>query len=418
MDHPSDSQLDHFLQGELPAEETQALVVHFLRGCSHCVNRLLDPPHALQHEEESGLPLPIPESPPAALWLELAALAPPQRLLALQKRRYRSPALAVWLTCLSRDQAPADPALALELAELALAVVDQLSLRSVLAQDLLSHLRATALAHVGNARRCLGLFPASLRAFLEAETAMAQAIPDPLQAADFHSLRSSLLKDLGRFEEAAQDLREAYRLAQDVAEPHSLGRICLKLGDLVGLSNSLQGLELLEEAERLIDFRREPMLRLALLHRRAWFLNDAGKSSQALEVFLEASPLYTASLVVRLRAMRSWLRGRIERSFGDCEQAAVYISRAVSLFYEIGAAHDHAVSSLDLADVYLRLGQAEAASQLLASSVPFLEGHLHAEGLTRWLALTAVAGRLTPELLAEASRYFRSFWHAPTTPGT
>ena len=130
-----------------------------------------------------------------------------------------------------------------------------------------------------------------------------------------------------------------------------------------------------------------------------------------MEVFRTTWPLYARSLEPRVKGMRNWLWARIERSFGDVVQAEVHLSRAVELFRELGAAHDHAISGLDLADVYLRLGQNQEAQQLLAASLLFLEEHLHAEGLQRWLAL--VSGSLTPPLLVEAAAYFRRYWNVP-----
>ena len=47
---------------------------------------------------------------------------------------------------------------------------------------------------------------------------------EALARAEFLSLRSSLYKDLGRFEAAARDLQTAYRVSRKLADSHSQGR--------------------------------------------------------------------------------------------------------------------------------------------------------------------------------------------------
>jgi tetratricopeptide (TPR) repeat protein len=420
MDHPPASHFDLLLRGELSAADTRSLVLHLLHGCQACASHFFsdsERDYEALFDRLSGpdsLLAQALENPPALLWAELSALAPAKRRLALQKRRYRSPAFAVWLTRHSRDLAVYDASLSLLAAELALAVLDQLALHREIGSALGHELRASALAHLGNARRCLCRFAESLEAFCHAQSELAAADADRLASTEFLTLRASLLRDIARFAEAAQDLRSAYRLAADLLDRHSQGSILLQLADVIGFDDPAAGVSILAAAAEKLDPVREPRLQLLLLHRRAWFLNDAGKPAHAMEVFRTSWQLYGRWPEPRVRGMRSWLWGRIERSFGEAEQAEVYLSRAVDLFREVGAAHDHAVSGIDLADVYLRLGQQETARRLLVASLDFLEEHLHPQGRERWFALAS--GSLTPALLGEAAAYFRRFWNVPDEP--
>jgi tetratricopeptide (TPR) repeat protein len=419
--HPPDSDFRRLLRGQLSPAETRAIVVHLLHGCPTCAAQFVlpdlpsgDPDYEALFERLSR---PLSRfsraNPPSLLWAELEPLVPSQRRLNLQNRRYRSPAFVSWLTRHSRTIAPQDGASALLAAELAVSVVDQLAHHSELTEDLAHDLRASALAHFGNALRSLGRFAESLDAFHHAERELSSDT-DRLTRAEFLSLRASLFRDLGRFDEAARDLRAAYRLGSGF-EPHTRGRILLQLAEVVGLDNPAAGVEILTAAADQIDPAREPRLELVLRHRHAWFLNDAGSPGKALEVLRSTWPLYGRSPEPRIRGLRTWLWARIERSFGDPIQAEVYLSRAVSLFRELGAAHDHAVSGLDLADVYLRLGEFEEARRVLLESRDFLEQYLHSEGFERWLSLASAAS-LTPALLAQATAYFRRFWFVPSEP--
>jgi tetratricopeptide (TPR) repeat protein len=418
--HPPHSDFGRLLRGQLSPTETRALVQHLLRGCSQCAAYFSPefssggPDYEALFERLSRPESPFfRENPPSLLWAELEPLGPTQRLLNLQKRRYRSPPFVAWLTRHSRTIAVEDGGLALLAAELAISIVDQLSHHAEVTEDQAHDFRASALAHLGNALRSLGRFAESLTAFENAEWELSSDT-DRLTRSDFLSLRACLYRELGRFPEAAQDLRAAYRLGASF-EPHTRGLILLQLAELVGLDNPSAGVEILTAAADRIDPAREPRLQLVLNHRHAWFLNDAGSPGRALEVLRATWPLYGRSPEPRIRGLRSWLWGRIERSFGEPKQAEVYLSRAVSLFRELGAAHDHAVSGLDLADVYLRLGERQEATRLLLESRDFLTQYLHSEGLERWLSL-AGATSLTPALIAQASAYFRRFWFVPSQP--
>jgi tetratricopeptide (TPR) repeat protein len=250
---------------------------------------------------------------------------------------------------------------------------------------------------------------------VDAERELEAGAPEPLERVSFLSLRASLRKDLGQFDAAARDLRKAFRLGRRHAVPHDQGRLLLQLAEVEGLTRPALGVRTLEAAGPLLDFGLEPRLALVLLHRRAWFLNDAGRPGLALEAFREAWPLYFRWPEPSIRAMRWWLWGRIERSMDDLVQAEVYLSRAVDLFLEIDHAHDHAVAGLDLADVYLRLGRPEAAQRLLDVGAGFLARHLHDEGLELWLSLAR--GALTPDLLYQAIAYYLHHWHVPGRSG-
>ncbi len=198
------------------------------------------------------------------------------------------------------------------------------------------------------------------------------------------------------------------RLGRRHASPHVQGRLLLQLAELAGFERPALGVRLLDAARPLLDFHREPRLEIVLAHRRIWFLNDAGRPGLALDAYRATLRLYACWPELRIRGLRWWLLGRIERSLGELEQAEIYLSRAVALFREHGHAHDQALSGLDLADIHLRLRQPEKARRLLDEGAEFLKRHLHAEGLELWLTLAHCT--LSPELLYQAvASYLRDF---------
>ncbi len=413
--HPPPSDFDRLLRGQLPPVETQALVMHLLHGCPTCAAHFRPELSPAESYEAIFERLGAPFGPtPSLLWAELEPLFPSQRRMKLQKRRYRSLPFVSWLTRHSQEISAGDGREALLAAELALSIVDQLVLHSDITADLAHDLRAAARASLGGALRSLGRFAESLEAFLRAEGELL-ASTDPLIRSEFLALRAELLRDLGRLRESAQDLRAAYELGAEL-DSAARGRILVQLAEVVGLDNDPSAaIEILNAAAAVIDPTREPSLQLVLNHRLAWYLNDAGSPGLAMEVLRSSWPLYGPLPDNRTRGLRSWLWGRIERSFGEPQQAEIYVSRAVDLFRELGEARDHAVSGLDLADVYLRLGESREARNLLLESRDFLEPHLHSEGLELWLSLARTAS-LTPDLLARATAYFRRFWYVPSEP--
>jgi tetratricopeptide (TPR) repeat protein len=416
-DHPP---LDRLLRGELDPEQTREAVAHLLRGCSLCSSYIaaLLPSYnydivferasaklhdlAQQHAEDLAIA--------PSLYEELLGLSPDRRLFFVSnRRRFHSPAFVLYLLKLAREAARRDePEVSCEAAHLALAILEALRAQAKVPPSLQADLAISAWAQLGNGLRILCRYVESLQAFSAAERRLPDGSGD--EEADFLSLRASLYKDLGAFEHADSDLRQAAALLEPKNDRHPVGRLLLKRADVVGLTDPAAGVALLEQAAALLDYRREPRLELILKHRLAWFLNDAGTPWKAYQLFQQTLPLYRQTGDSRIHALRLWLLARILSNLDDIDQAERYLTRAVTAFRELGLAHDHAVSMLDLVGLCLHRGEISGAKSYLLEAARFLESQLHPEGVRVWLDLAQAP---TSDALAAAGLYFLRYWHLP-----
>lgn len=116
-------------------------------------------------------------------------------------------------------------------------------------------LRAQSLAHLANASRIQGDFRSAEEAFREALFSLDQARDgaSSLVRAEILSLRASYLRNLRRFDEALELLREARRLYEEErAAPH-LARVLEEQARIFEDQDNPEGAwELLQEAERIL----------------------------------------------------------------------------------------------------------------------------------------------------------------------
>ncbi len=422
MDHPTAVHFDLLRRGKLPFEESRLILSHLSQepDCGTCVIQWL---LYWSYLDEDGIFVRSPESEsttmnradrplPALLWVELSDLSPKRRDRVLRQQRYRTPAFARWLIGHSLEISPRDPDGARLTAETARAILRHLGRHSILGEATLRTLQGMALASLGHAYRCLGQFREAKSTFRDAEHKLATGEPDRHDQAQFLSLRARLFKNLGCFNEAAHDLRRAFRLGCRHATPHRQGRLLLQLADVAGDAKPEVAVRLLDAARARLDFDREPRLELVLAHRRAWFLNDSGQPDLAQEVLRASQALAERFSGLPTLALRFWLSGRIERSLGNLLMAQVNLHFAVASFRELGQANDQALAGFDLADLHLLLGSPQTARQILDEATEFLKKHLHAECMELWLGLARNTSS-SPVLLYEAVACYLRHWSIP-----
>lgn len=160
----------------------------------------------------------------------------------------------------------------------------------------------------------------------------------------------------------------------------------------------------------LIDWEREPRLVLMARHNLAWFLNDCGKSEEALhqlERFRHTYQEFDGSWTgLRL----SWLAGRIAVGLGRLEEAERTLREVKLRFLAEGYGYDASLVTLDLANLYLQQGRlAEVRALAEEMLAVFLSHDIHRQALA---ALTvfqkaAQADGATPDLVEEIAHYLR-----------
>ena len=329
--HVMRGELRSLLDNGLDADERNRVLRHLLSGCRECRQLASD---VFSGEEATTdydtvfwrlmtsatiLPKELQAERRQAReqWAYLQRLSAPQRLLRITNDlSYRTYGLYEWLLERAKGVVRDDPSGAVDIARLALAVAERLN-TEVYGELTVLETRSAALATLGNAQRLGSDFEAAAASLVEAERLLCEeGAGDPLDIAHVHSLRASLLIDLGRFEEAVGPLGEARKIYGRLRDRHMLGRVDVQEALAIGCVDPERGIELLAEAQALIDSQREPRLELSIRHSTAIFLCDLGRPQEALDLLQRSAGLYQRFGDRAAQVRRSWLEAKIQRGLG------------------------------------------------------------------------------------------------------
>lgn len=434
--------IERFMEAELSREETREIVRHLLARCRICLaavdaaarrgdllsGREGRPETAapgrydevfdkiINGTEETRMRLARERLRAGGQWSSLEGHPQPRRLVMIHNdRRLQTWGLYERLLGECRQVGHRDPAEAVNLAALALAVIEHLNPAGFGAERL-ADFRSAALAALGDARRLAKDFEGAREAFREAWAALEEGADDPLEEASLVSLEASLLCDLGELEEAARLLERALALYREGGDLHFQGRTLLQQAMAVGSLDPARGVELVEEALVLIDAVREPRLELCARHNLSWLLNDNGQAREAMAMLETSRSLYAQFADAWTRILLHWLEGRITRSLGDLPEAESTFRRLWQKLRERGFQHELTLLTIDLVEVYVLQGKFEEAVELVEAFHPLLEEWgMHAEGLALWRLLrdALVARKVEAGVFRQTSLYYRRAWRRP-----
>ncbi|HVT56901.1 MAG TPA: hypothetical protein VHR45_00750, partial [Thermoanaerobaculia bacterium] len=384
-EHPSAETLRLFAGGRLAGEERAAVLAHLALPCPACAakaRRLAAAPRPPAPPEGSSAydavfarSLAITTAAAHALgrerlraeglWSELERRSPAQRLYLIERdSAFHSWALVERLIQLAEAAGWRDPRRALELSQLAAVLANRLD-PALRPPGLAGDLRAAALRNLAHALTLGHDYPAAERALDHAWKALEQGSDDAGDEARLLRQEASLHFSLGDFRTAACLLRPACRGFRRIGDRHEEGRTLYQLGLATGYLAPGAGAELAEQALDLIDRRREPRLILAARHALIWFANDGGEPQRALAMLDASRTLYDQFDGTLPQLFQRWLEGRISRGLGDLESAEPIFKAAWRDFRDYGFNRDSTLVSLDLAELYLALGDSRRAGRLL-----------------------------------------------------
>jgi tetratricopeptide (TPR) repeat protein len=404
-EHLSVETMARWLAGDLEHEEVlREVVPHLLARCAGCrashdeIRRLQ---REVEHWDERVAVYEGREAP--ALLAVLEGLPLDEQLARVRaEERFQTWGLCRLLLRSSLDAGLADPARAVDLAELAVAL-SELLVEEAYDPSWLEDLRARCWAHLGNAYRVLGELWSSEAAFRRAEGHLARSQTGSARVlAELLGLKASLRHDQRRLAESQELFDRALALHREEGDLHLVGRC------LIGKARTLEeagqietAIVLLEEAERLIDRQRESRLLLCALHNRLWLLATAERGEEAADL-LPAAHRLSEELGNPLDLLRlRWTEGRIAlagRRFGPAETALREVQRE---FFARRMGYDAALASLDLAVLYAEEGRADELKRLAAEILPVFESReVHREAMAALLLFQHAAeeDRLTVEL--------------------
>ncbi|HLX07989.1 MAG TPA: hypothetical protein VKY89_09030 [Thermoanaerobaculia bacterium] len=358
--------------------------------------QLTDAGRRIEEERELGprLAAELLASPPATQ----AALRSPDAAGAAGQR-FLTPAVCDALLDRSREAAAAQPGLALQAAELALAIADRLDVTLCGVTVALAS-RVRAWAHVGQARRLGGDLDGAEWALAVADALLAKRSGRAAAAGDPHGtltpaewaellvFKAGLFADRGDAGGADRLLGRAAEIFLAAAEPHRAGRTLVQQGLIrADLGDRDRAAKLLRAGVDLLDPVAEPGLVAVNLYRLATLLRGiAMEQTAAAAPHGPHDPAEALRLVERARGLyrglgdtaaeaHLWrLKGQIEASLGRLENAEATLVAAVAALAQHGLGREAALAQIELAQVLVRQGRA---------------GELHQLGLDHWPQIQA-----------------------------
>lgn len=439
--HPGRDALERFSRGEVRVTEARWIEDHLRAGCAVCqreVDALLLLTLSSAPLGERTFPAAAPGGPQedddgwnhlaAALEQRLSVVsaerrdAPPllaellaysvreREILARNSGRFQTLAVCELAIEKSFEERFSNAVRAVELAELGLLLAGQLDGHRY-GSSVVKDLQARAWAYLGNARRMTLDLAGAEEALANAERLAEGGSADPLEEARILDLRASLLSDQGRFEQAAELLDVVIDIYEGLREPCLKGRAMISKGVFLGYAGwPEEAIQTIRRGLGLIDWEGEPRLVLMARHNLAWFLNDSGRSEEALcqlerfrHTYLQFNDPWTE---LRL----AWLSGRIAEGLGRSEEAEEKLREVRRRLLEEGRGFDASLVTLDLASFYLQQGRSAEVKELAAEMLALFlsrDIHRHAMAALTVFQQAAEMETATPRLIREIAAYLR-----------
>jgi transcriptional regulator with XRE-family HTH domain len=293
---------------------------------------------------------------------------------------YRSWALAVRVCEASVRSAAHKAEEALDLAQLALSIAERVPGE----ESWRSRLKGYCWAHLANARRVANDLAGSEEAFGRAwDLWRAGAASDPAVLAEWwlFSLEASLRRAQHRFLEAVKLLDQAQAASKD--NQVATVRILLKKGNVFEqMGDSESALAALREAAPLVEGTGDPHLSLGLRFDTANNLYHLERYAEAAELMPELRELAVRQAYDLDLVRVSWLAARLAASQGKTEEAAAALEQVRRDFTARELPYDAALSSLDLAVLWLQAGRTpEVKALAVAMGWIFQATGIHREAL-------------------------------------
>lgn len=383
--HLSLETMAKWLAGDLETDDLYTKVVpHFLASCPVCRERHEEIQRLkgeVGHWDERVAVFEGQEAP--ELVAELLSHPFDEQLgLAVDEPRMQSWAVCQLLLKRSLEAAFEDPAIAVNLAELAVVIAQ--SLGKVYDPHWVLDLQARTYAYLGNARRVLGELRSAETAFRRAEAFLAESMTgnDEVKA-EILDLKASLYLDQGRFPKALQLSEQAISLYAECDHSHGVGSALVKKARTLEESGDLdRAVETLERAGTVVNAEEHGRLFLCIRHNLLATLISIGRYAEAQRLLPEIQGLSRGAEnpldVVRLQ----WLEGRLQLGLRQLADAEDTFRQVQQEFLQRGMGYDAALVSLDLAILYAQEHRTGDLKRLAAEIMPVFQSRdIHREAM-------------------------------------
>lgn len=262
-----------------------------------------------------------------------------------------------------------DTARAMKLARLALSIVGSLA-DETYPDVILIQLEATAWKELANAHRYRSEYDSALRALSTADSLLARAPALGHDRAVARFARALVLSDKGDVDDAFTLLAEC---ADEFEEYRDIRRTvqCLHLrGMLQQRQGQLrQAIDTYSRALRTLTEHEDTYTRASLLNNMGQAYGDLSEHNSAESALGEALELFQNMRAVCEIARTRWGLGRALLAAGRYAHARAAIASASEELRSLHLLEEAGLSGLDLADVLIALGDAEAAVRAVDDAV-------------------------------------------------
>jgi tetratricopeptide (TPR) repeat protein len=235
----------------------------------------------------------------------------------------------------------------------------------------LADLQAQAWGGFANARRICGNLLGAEDAFVTAFQKCAAGSGEPRIRGSLLSKLAALRVPQRRFDPAIKLIEKAERIFHGLGDLLQQRTLLVQKAHVYNVSGKPEAaFPLLQEALSSVDRDADPYLFLIIRHNLFYCYVDLNQPDEALALHVESRDLYQEckDLLILLRA--TWQEGRLLGEIGHLHNAEAALIRARQGFMEQGLAYETAMVSLDLADVYWRLGRFENLRRTLGEALP------------------------------------------------
>jgi len=317
----------------------------------------------------------MPAAPAEELWAELAVVSPEEQIQRVgADRRFANPELIHRWIDGSRVVRFENPEKVLHFAHLACLAAESCSAEETGSGERLADLRSQSWRQYGNALRVQGKLRESEAAFAWAQRYCQEGTGDPPVRAKLLAQMVSLRIFQRRFAEAVQLAEEGGRIYKEIGQIDAFASAMVqKAVASLYAGDPETAVRTLNRTIPLINPAGDPHLLLAACHNLVRCYIDLEQPEQALSIYFETKDLYREfnDSLILLRA--GWQEGQLLRDLGHLQSAEASLLRARTGFAAQELRYEAALVSLDLAAVYVKLGEGEKLKEIVTTTVPIFQ---------------------------------------------
>jgi tetratricopeptide (TPR) repeat protein len=310
----------------------------------------------------------------------------------------------------SHDLVHAEMSRAEELAELAVAVSQELDTRRY-GTALVNDFKARAWVCLGEVLRNQADLRAADGALAVAETLLAIGTGDLFEEARLLEIKALVRRDQRRIDEAHGLLDEVIEVYRQYRDFHLVGRAFVQKGSAHGAAGELEpAVRWLRKGLGLLDPTRERRLELSARHNLMLYLHESGRDQEAWFLLKASRPEFLEHGGELLNLRLRWLEGKIQQALGQLREAEQALAEARSGLLGQGAGFSAALVCLDLAGLYAAQSRPEEMRRLAEEMLPiFRSRDIHREAIAALIVFQQAVRmeKLSSGLLDEIRSFLR-----------